>query len=294
VQGDQGVRALIVGALDLGGTHVSGCRIEVDSPPATAAGISRVEFAPDASRDELLAAIARAAQAVDGSEVSRWAVATPGPFDYERGICRVSGLGKLEALFGVDIRAELGAVVQAPPSAIVFLNDAHAFALGEWWAGAARGHGRVVGITLGSGLGSAFLERGRPVVSGSSVPPGGELYRASFRGALVEETISRRALLARYGDPAVDVEEIAARARGGEERAGAEVRRYASDLAEFLHEWVVAFSPTCVIFGGSIARAWDLISPPLERRLENAAVSFADRVDDAALLGAARFAAWRG
>ncbi len=264
--------------------------MEIEAPPTTAAGVNRIGFAPDASRQELLGAIAQMARPVDGPEVDRWAVATPGPFDYERGVCLIRGLGKLEWLYEVDLRVELGAMVRA---AIGFLNDAHAFALGEWWAGAARGHERILGITLGSGVGSAFLERGRLVDSGPSVPPAGELYRASFRGVPVEETVSRRALLARHadagGDPRADVEEIAARARGAEERAREEIGRYASDLAEILAQWVAAFSPTCVVVGGGIALAWDLISPPLEGLL-HAAVRPAGRVDDAALLGAARFA----
>jgi glucokinase len=282
---------VIVGALDLGGTHVSSCRVSIGGTPTIMADISRVGFAPDAGREELLGAIVQAAQTADGPELDRWGVATPGPFDYERGICTIRGVGKLESLYGVDLRSELGAVVHAPQTSITFLNDAHAFALGEWWAGAARGHERVLGITLGSGLGSGFLERGRRVESGRSVPPGGELYRATFRGAAVEGMISRRALLARYGDPAVDVEEMAARAREGEVRACAAIGRYASDLAELLAEWATAFSPTCMVFGGSIARAWDLLSPPLERRLENVTVCRAERIDDAGLLGAAWFSA---
>jgi hypothetical protein len=37
-------------------------------------------------------------------------VATAGPFDYERGICLIQGLAKLEALYGVDLRAQLGSI----------------------------------------------------------------------------------------------------------------------------------------------------------------------------------------
>src|SRR5688572_21060975 len=85
-------------------------------------------------------------------------VAVPGPFDYERGISLVRH--KLLELHGVDLRSELAAALGFAPSSIRFLNDAAAFALGEWWVGAARGHRRAVGITLGTGLGSAFLDAG--------------------------------------------------------------------------------------------------------------------------------------
>lgn len=46
-------------------------------------------------------------------------------------------------------------------------------------------------------------------------------------------------------------------------------------------------APAVLVVGGSIARAWELIAPELERRLPSVAVSRAARLDDAALLGAA-------
>ncbi|MGI9111461.1 MAG: ROK family protein [Gaiellaceae bacterium] len=281
----------MVGALDIGGTHVSAARVDPASASVDSGTRCRVPLAPDGERDALLGGILHAACSIAAPEVVRWAVAVPGPFDYERGICTIRGVAKLEALYGVDLRAELAAAVGAAAGSIVFLNDAHAFVLGEWWAGAASGHERAVGITLGSGLGSAFLDSGRLVTSSATVPPGGELYRTQFRGLPVEETISRRALLAQYGDPGADVEQIAARARAGEERAELSVGRFAADLAEFLGLWITAFEPTCLAVGGSIARAWDLLGPPLERGLPSVSVTRAAHIEDAALLGAARHAA---
>jgi glucokinase len=45
-------------------------------------------------------------------------------------------------------------------TAATFVNDAHAFLLGEAAVGAAAGHHRTVGITLGTRVGSAFLHEG--------------------------------------------------------------------------------------------------------------------------------------
>ena len=42
----------------------------------------------------------------------------------------------------------------------MFVNDAEAFGLGEWRAGAARGRRRAVAITLGTGVGSVFVADG--------------------------------------------------------------------------------------------------------------------------------------
>jgi glucokinase len=175
------------------------------------------------------------------------------------------------------------------------VNDAEAFLLGEWWAGAALGHDRAIGITLGTGLGSAFLERGRIVRTGAGVPRDGALHRQPFRGAPVEERISRGALLARYGEADIDVAEIALRARDGEPRAREAFHALASDLAAFLRPWLEAFVPSCLVVGGSIARSWDLLEGGLDSLLDAvAALAPADRIDDAALLGAARHAVTEG
>lgn len=290
----------VVGALDIGGTHVTAGRVEIDSATVDAGTRVRVAFPPAGGRT-LLARIVEAAAAVATPEVRHFGVAAPGPFDYAAGICRIAH--KLPGLYGVNLRRELGTALDLTgDNAISFVNDAEAFLLGEWWAGAAQGHERAVGITLGTGLGSAFLEHGRIVRSGPRVPAGGELYRLAFRGAPVEEAISRGALLARYGGgfeeetdiEEIDIEEIATRGRAGERRARLVFQQLAADLAEFLVPPLEAFAPTCLVVGGSIARAWELLEPALAQRLtvfRPLVVARAARIDDAPLLGAARHAA---
>jgi glucokinase len=274
-------------ALDLGGTHVSAATVDVGSASVVSASRVREELPAGAGRDDLLGRIRAVAIAVRSGRVEAAGVAVPGPFDYDRGICLLEH--KLESLFRVDLRAELASALSLPLHTVRFLNDAEAFLLGEWWAGAARGHDRAMGITIGSGLGSAFLEHGSIVRDGGRVPPGGELYRVPFRNAPVEERISRGALLARYEAEGIEVVEIARRARAGEQRARDAFDALSTDLADFLRPWLAAFAPSCLVVGGSIARSWDL----LERRLraleaDLAVLTPAEHIDDAALLGAAR------
>lgn len=279
----------VVGALDIGGTHVAAARVRLASTTVDAR--LRLTFTDDT---RLLEFVLEAARSIATTETRRFGVAVPGPFDYERGVSLVTH--KLHGLYGIDVRRELALALELTDSALSFVNDAEAFLLGEWWAGAARGHSRVVGITLGTGLGSAFLEDGRLLRSGRA-PADGELYRLSFRGRPVEETISRGALLARYGsDDQTDVVQIAERARAGELRAGRVFEEMAADLAEFLAAPLGTFRPNCLVVGGSIALAWDLLEPGLVRGLaehRDLAVARAVNIDDAALLGAARQAGTR-
>jgi glucokinase len=283
--------ASVVGSLDIGGTHVSAGRVQLPSATVDPRSRVRLEFTRGTT---VLERILEAADSVATPETRRFGVAAPGPFDYESGVSLVSH--KLPGLYGVNLRRELALAIGLAGGAVSFLNDAEAFLLGEWWAGAARGHRRALGVTLGTGLGSAFLEEGRFVRSGPRVPEDGALYRLAFRDRPVEQTISRGALLAGYGsDPegGPDVEQIAERARGGEADARRLFEELAAALAEFLAAPLNAFAPTCLVIGGSIARAWDLLGPTLVEALAGRPLRVvkAVNIDDAPLLGVAWYAA---
>jgi len=251
----------------------------------------RIPLDPRGSREDLLRKIVAAARELRLPAIATWGVATPGPFDYDRGVSHIQGLGKLDALFGVDLRERLAQdLALARPEQVRFLNDAHAFVLGEWWAGAARGHARTIGVTVGTGLGSGFLANGELVASGPLVPPEGRLDLVPFRARAVEYSLSSRAIVGAFSG-AGGVIEIARRAREGEPSARAAFAAFGSGLGEFLDPWIVRFAPTCLVFGGSIARAWDLFggafleASPAAKGLDRC--SPADRLDEAPLLGAA-------
>ena len=58
-----------------------------------------------------------------------------------------------------DIRTPIGEALGVP---IVLGNDANVGVLGEWVAGAARGHDDVLGVWLGTGIGGGLILHGRP------------------------------------------------------------------------------------------------------------------------------------
>jgi glucokinase len=287
----------IVGALDVGGTHVTAARVDVTAGAVERRSRVRLSLPPSGSRSELLGAISRAATAIAQTDVCRLGVAVPGPFDYSSGVSKITH--KLQGFYGVDLRSELSAALGLRDAeAVRFLNDAEAFLLGEWWAGAARGHARAVGITLGTGLGSAFMEDGHIVRAGPGIPPSGALYELPYRGAPVEHTISSRGLLARYASPPeeqTDVEDVASRAVAGEPSACRTFEELGRALGEFLMPWLRTFEPGCLVVGGSMARSWKLIEASLLAELEQIesleSVTVAEHLDDAPLLGAGRFAA---
>ena len=124
------------------------------------------------------------------------ALAFPGPFDYATGISLMRH--KLPYLYGVDLRTALAARFGWNPARVTFVHDASAFLLGEISAGAAEGFKRAVGLTLGTGMGSAFAVDGCLVNEGKGVPPGGEIWNLPFDGATIEDAVSSRAIRLAY------------------------------------------------------------------------------------------------
>ena len=123
-------------------------------------------------------------------------LAVPGPFDLLAGISLMRH--KLPYLYGIDLRRALAARFGLQPAQVCFLNDADAYLLGEIGAGAARGFGRAVGLTLGTGIGSAFAVKSRLVTEGPGVPQGGEIWNLPFKSGIVEDFVSARAIVGNY------------------------------------------------------------------------------------------------
>ncbi|PZS20633.1 MAG: ROK family protein [Pseudonocardiales bacterium] len=283
--------------LDVGGTHVSSGL--VDPQTGTLVGpVHRRHLDGAGSAAEILDVLVAAAGAVSVSPGATWGVAIPDPFDYAQGIALFHGVGKFESLRGLDLRAMLSARLPARTRQIVFLNDADAFALGEWAYGAASGYRRCLGLTLGTGVGTGWIVDGRIVSSGPGIPPGGRAYRLEVGGAPLEETVSRRAIRRAYwaaaGDAGADVREIAGWARDGAPAARRVLRRSMRALGGALGPCLRDFAADVVVVGGSMAASWDLLEPWWLSGFADGAqpppIRLAANPHHAPLLGAARFA----
>jgi predicted NBD/HSP70 family sugar kinase len=298
----------LVPAFEVGGTHVAAALIDPKRWASVCARPPRAELDPLGSDVEIIRNIARCASAIGSPAGAVWGAAFPGPFDYEAGIGRFIDVAKFEALRGIDVRRALMELIEPRPADIVFIKDADAFALGEWRSGAGFGHRRVVGITLGTGVGSAFLADGNIIENASNVPPEGRVDLLRIEGRALEDTVSRRAILAAYSNlsgksnPALDVRELSELARMGDREARLSIEGAMASLGRVLAPWLDRFGATLVVVGGSIAGSWDLISAPLWSSLSSAvpglerrlAMVRAQHPDSAAIVGAAIRACQKG
>jgi len=304
----------VVGALDIGGTHVAAALVDVEHWNVLPTSRTRRPLDPHADAPTLLARIASAAAGTGAQPATKWGVAVPGPFDYPAGIGDFSGVGKFEALSGIDVGGLLRRMGVGTSGTLTFVNDAHAFALGEWVAGAGRGRGRLIATTLGTGIGSAFLVAGLPVDRGAGVPPHGRLDLVKVHGRPLEETVSRSAMLTRYevakresldrrltrghgaeSSTVPDIRELSDLASAGDVIALEALRLPLVALGRVLGPRAVAFRAEAIVMGGSISAAWDIVGTAVRAGMDEASPRWSDacellrakEIDDSPLIGAA-------
>jgi len=264
----------IVAVLEVGGSHVTSALVDRRAAHVLPGTVRRRDIDPAASADALINAFATAMAHAGAPANPRWVMAVPGPFDYRQGIAWFTGVGKFDSLYGLNMRRLLGDAQPRPPATLEFINDADAFAIGEWRQGMSAGADRCVAITLGSGVGSSFLDHGVPVVSGPTVPPEGRVHRLHIGHADLEDVVSRRAILARYLSVAelsetaeLDVRDVFTRSRRSDAWAARVLNDAFEALGTALAPWVARFEATVLVVGGSMTGSWDLIRPALARGL---------------------------
>jgi glucokinase len=265
-------------ALDVGGTSVKSALVaaagELAGPPR------RTPIDSGADAEALLSTLAGAVLELapePGERLAAVAVAFPGPCDYERGVPGRHDDGKFAALAGVDLRAQLRRRLGRADLVIAFCNDAEAAILAEARHGAGRPFARVLGITLGAGLGACLVAGGAIVAADAGIVPA-ELYRRPLGAATADDAFSDRGLRARLSgaDPAA--------ARDAEARRA--FAAFGADLGAFLAPWAGALRADAVVVAGGIAAAYPLFGPALEAAL-TPAVRAGELGPAAGLIGAA-------
>jgi glucokinase len=198
------------------------------------------------------------------------AIGCPGPFDYQAGVSYIRGVAKYESIYGSNVAICVRAQLAMPTLPIVFRNDAEAAIVGEARHGAGRAYRRLIGVTLGTGIGSAFVVDGVRVTDGPGVTRDGWLYHVPYHSVQADDIFSTRGLLARLR--AIDsrhdsVLAFAEAAREGKAQLRQGFSGFGDNLGEFLHPFVLAFDAEAVLVLGGIAGAFDLFGASLARRL---------------------------
>ena len=255
--------------LDLGGTNIKAAVVEEASPePVVIVTESHKTFAnrgPDFVT-ERLAEVGR--NTIDEfGPLSGAGLGVPGLFESDSG--RIVLFPNLPGPWpGHSLRDPVKAALRIPTTLI---NDARAFVLAEGTIGAGRGYHTVVGLTLGTGIGGGIMIGGRihlgdfgtgGEVAHQTVVPDGPLCGCGNRGC-VEAVAKADSLANLVGLP--DAETVYARAAEGDRDCLAAIDTVAGHIGIGLANVVTLLGPSCIVIGGGIAGAGDLILDPIRR-----------------------------
>lgn len=278
----------IVIGVDIGGSHITAGLVDLNAHSIIRNSIVRRHVNSKGDAEQIIrewtGAIANC-KAYHPATSKKIGIAMPGPFDYENGISLIKGLDKYEALYGLNVKQLIAKELQIKPTDIFLMNDASCFLKGEVFGGTARDSNNVIGITLGTGLGSAVYK--------DSIVFDGDLYYAPFKDATAEDYLSARWFIKRYhqltGKTARNVKEI----RNGipsDLEATAVFKEFGQNLGEVLAAYIKRHGAEKVVVGGNIINAWDLFICDAEKFLKRASLQVtllkATLGEEAALLGA--------
>jgi glucokinase len=274
---------------DIGGSHISAALVDLERKIIIENSLVRHHVNASGTIGQILAAWCDCINGVSHflpRQSFRLSLAMPGPFDCAHGISLINENAKYDALYKVNVKTLLSEELDISPRQIRMKNDAASFLAGEVTGGCAVGFRKVIGITLGTGVGSAFY------VNGESYDA--ERWRIPFRGSLAEDFISTRWFVQRFlelsGLKVAGVREIVELGlrNGNVKRV---FHEFAVNLANFLHDFYNEHHPDAIVIGGNIAQAADYFLPETIRWLHEANVRVpvlkSTLGEKAAILGAA-------
>jgi glucokinase len=207
-------------------------------------------------------------KAVTGTSGIRIGIAMPGPVDYEQGISYIKGLTKYESLYGKNVKHLLADSLAIPTEHIRLKNDAGCFLQGEAFAGSAQGYKSAIGLTLGTGLGTAAGKDG--------IAEDADLWKTPMHGDIAENFISSRWFVKRYNQlTGKEIKDVKHLCELIETDPSLKVifDEFAKNLADFLTFFIHQENPEIVVIGGNIANASHLFLPQVHQHLAKASLN---------------------
>ena len=272
--------------VDIGGSHISAAKIYLGSNAAEFQDFHEADVDTFGSKESIISAWSEIIKKAAGNATDiKVGIAMPGPYDYGKGISLIKDQGKMASLYQLSVKNLLAESLGIISSRISFTNDAEAFLLGESFAGAGREFGNSIGITLGTGLGSAIKTQ--------DIVKDAKLWTAPFREGIAEDYLGtawfKKYVAQNYGLEISGVKDLL------DKEFDIEVSRrvfetFGSTLGEFLLPYLVENKAEGVVLGGKISLACEYFLPTTQSYLENMGypvpINISELGERSALIGA--------
>jgi glucokinase len=240
--------------IDLGGTKVGIGRVEDGRIVRhVAAAVSA-----QGSEQQVLGEVIDAVAQVFDPLVAGIGVGVPSVVDIEQGI--VYDVQNIPSWKEVRIKEILERRFGRP---VYVNNDANCFAVGEKHFGKGVKFRHLVGLIVGTGLGSGLILNGR-LYSGPNCGAG-EFGTVPYKESILEHYASGQFFTREYG---IKGEEVHALAERGNPEARAIFERFGSHLGDALMIIMLAVDPEAIILGGSVSRDFPFFEKAMRERMK--------------------------
>ena len=239
--------------VDLGGTNVRAALVN----GTTVIRKEKASCPAKGTQEEIIEAIAVLIDPLVCEEVTSIGVGVPSVVDTHRGIVyNVANIPSWQEVHLKDILEERFGIP------VHINNDANCFALGESRFGQGRGYKDVVGVTLGTGVGSGIII-GDHLYEGRNAGAG-EIGCLNYLDKDYESYCSTPFFVAHNTSGA----ELSAKAQAGDAEAIALWNEFGQHLGELAKAILFAYDPEAIIFGGGIAAGYPHFEAALRERIQ--------------------------
>lgn len=272
--------------IDLGGTKVNVGLVEENKVIA-----SKKEFLPTNCNDEwevLHLIIKLTKEVIANHKITGIGVGVPSILDRKNGI--IHEVQNIPTWKEVPLKTILEKEFSVP----VFIdNDANCFALGEYHFGAGKNCANLVGLTLGTGMGSGIITNNQ--LMGDANGGSGEFGMIPYKNGVIEDYCSGKFF---KNILKVNGEAISKKAAEGDKLALKAYEEFGEHLGNAIKTILYAIDPEKIIVGGSIVSSANYFDAGLKKclstfaykkTLENIEIIYSE-TPNSAILGAAALA----
>jgi len=267
--------------LDIGGSHISGGIVHKETHNIHVYPVQTFPTDCDADEktifDQWVNAIISICEHQNIYDLEGIGIALPGPFQYDKGISAMRTSHKYGHLFGRDVRYSifnrLKKHFNLTPDSIQFINDARSFLLGSIYSFGWINE-KVLGLTIGTGLGSAFFANEGLITDKETIPPEGYLYNLPFKDGVTEDYFSSRWIVDSYNesaerflDPVKNVKDMSDQ-YDEDPFIKTIFNEFGENLAGLMDKVYQMFTMDRVVLGGNIFKAYEYFKLPFLRKLQ--------------------------
>jgi len=240
--------------VDIGGTSIVAARFSEDELIEK----HEVPTGPKRPAEEILESLYSAIDPLLTDEVVGIGIGMPGFMDTESG--EILAINNIPSFQGVSVKKAVEVKFGLPAFQN---NDANCFALGEAYFGAGKGFKSMVGITMGTGLGSGIIID-RKIHSGLA-GGAGEVGCVPIQGGIGDDFCSNALFVNEYQKNGID---LYREAKAGNQESRKAFNHLAQNLGEIIRLLMYIVAPEAFIIGGSVAKSWEFLEKPLREEMD--------------------------